>query len=139
VDANGSRKTPIVIHRAILGSFERFLGILIEHFGGAFPAWLAPVQAIVLPITNKQNKYAKTILAQLKELGIRVEMDDRNESIGKKIREAEMNKVPYMLIIGEKEEKARKVSIRGRNQKDHGSMKLEKFCEGLVAEILARK
>jgi len=139
VAADGSRKTPIVIHRAILGSFERFLAILIEHFGGAFPAWLAPVQATILPITEKQNKYADKVLKELSGTGLRVAVDDRNESIGKKIREAEMQKVPYMLIIGEKEMKAKTVAVRGRNQKDLGSMKLEKFAGKLLDEVAKKK
>jgi len=139
VDADGTRKTPIVIHRALLGSFERFFGILIEQFGGAFPAWLAPVQATILTITDRQNKYARELLEELKDLGIRASLDDRNESVGKKIREAEMHKIPYMLIIGEKEMKAKKVAVRGRNQKDLGEMKLEKFTDLLVTEILGRK
>lgn len=139
VDNDGSRKTPIVIHRALLGSFERFLAILIEHFGGAFPAWLAPVQATVLPISDKMNKYSRQIVEQLKSQEIRVTMDDRTESIGKKIREAEMQKVPYMLIIGEKEMKAKSVAVRARNQKDYGSMKLDKFIKKLEEEIKERK
>jgi threonyl-tRNA synthetase len=139
VDKDGSRKTPIVIHRAILGSFERFLGILIEQFAGAFPTWLAPVQATVLPISDKQKKYAKQVADELSELGLRVDMDERNESIGKKIREAEMQKIPYMLIIGEKEMKSKKVAARGRNQKDYGAIKLQKFQEMIVEEIVSRK
>lgn len=139
VSADGTRKTPIVIHRAILGSFERFMGILIEQFAGAFPTWLSPVQATILPITDKQNKYAKEVLAELKELGLRVEIDERNESIGKKIREAEMQKVPYMLIIGEKEMKSKKVAVRGRNQKDLGAIKLNKFQDIIVSEIVGKQ
>jgi threonyl-tRNA synthetase len=135
---DGSKKTPIVIHRALLGSFERFLGILIEHFGGAFPTWLAPVQAQILPISEKQNKYAQTILKELKANGIRAELDDRNESVGRKIREAEMQKVPYMIILGEKEAKAKSISVRARNQKDLGSMKLAKFVDRINKEISSR-
>lgn len=138
VAQDGSRKTPIVIHRALLGSFERFFGILIEHFGGSFPVWLAPVQATVLAITDKQNKYAKEVAAELKDLGIRVETDLRNESVGKKIREAEMKKIPYMFIIGEKEMKAKKVSARIRNQKDMNAVKLEKVATKIVNEIESR-
>jgi threonyl-tRNA synthetase len=139
VDKDGTKKTPIVIHRALLGSFERFLGILIEHYAGAFPAWLSPVQVKILPISDNQNKYAETILKSLKENNIRVELDDRTESIGKKIREAEMEKVPYMLILGEKEQKAKSISVRGRNQKDLGSMKLDKFIKKIQEEIIDRK
>ncbi len=147
VDKDGSKKTPIVMHRAILGSFERFLGILIEHFAGAFPVWLSPVQAKILPITDKQNKYSESVLAELKKAGIRAELDDRSESVGKKIREAEMEKVPYMLIVGEKEVKAKTVAIRTRNQparqsneggKDLGAIKLDKFIKQVSEEIQTR-
>jgi threonyl-tRNA synthetase len=135
VDKDGSKKTPIVIHRALLGSFERFLGILIEHFAGAFPTWLSPVQVKLLPITDKQNKYAQKVFEELETNNIRVELDDRSESMGKKIREAEMEKVPYMLILGEKEAKAKSISVRGRNQKDLGAMKLDKFLKKIKTEI----
>lgn len=138
VDQDGERKTPIVIHRAILGSFERFMAILIEQFAGAFPAWLSPIHAKVLPISEKQNKYAKNVMEQLKAAGIRAEIDDRNESIGKKIREAEMEKAPYMIILGEKEAEAEKISVRARNQKDLGAMKLSEFLETLKEEINER-
>jgi threonyl-tRNA synthetase len=135
VDEKGQKQTPIVIHRALLGSIERFMGILIEQFAGAFPTWLSPIQAKILPITDKQNKYAETVLAELKEAGIRAELDDRNESVGKKIREAEMEKSAYMLVIGEKEEKAKGVAVRGRNQKDLGVMKTAKLIEHIRKEI----
>ncbi|MGE5392620.1 MAG: His/Gly/Thr/Pro-type tRNA ligase C-terminal domain-containing protein, partial [Candidatus Saccharibacteria bacterium] len=120
------------------GSFERFMAILIEQFSGAFPAWLSPVQAMVLPISEKQNKRASEVLALLKENGIRAELDDRNESIGKKIREAEMDKAPYMIIIGEKEVEAEKIAVRGRSQKDLGQMDPVKFLETLKEEIGTR-
>jgi threonyl-tRNA synthetase len=139
IAADGNKKTPVAIHRVIYGSLERFIGILIEHYGGAFPAWLSPVQAKILPITDKQNKYAETVLAELKVSGIRAELDDRSESVGKKIREAEMEKVPYMLIIGEKEQKAKSISIRARNQKDLGSMKVDKFLKKIQVEIQNRE
>jgi threonyl-tRNA synthetase len=139
VNEKGEKSRPAVLHVAVLGSLDRFMGIVIEHFAGAFPAWLAPVQVKILPISDKQNKYSRKIYDNLAELGIRVELDDRTESVGKKIREAEMQKVPYMLIIGEKEMKAKKISVRGRNQNDLGAMKLEKFADKLVTEILGRK
>ncbi|MBX4205455.1 MAG: threonine--tRNA ligase [Candidatus Doudnabacteria bacterium] len=135
---DGTKQTPIVIHRALLGSFERFLGILIEHFAGSFPVWLSAIQAAVLPISEKQNKYAQEVVDELKAAGIRVALDDRNESIGKKIREAEMQKVPYMLIIGEKEAKAKSVAVRARNQKDLGAIKLDKFLNRVTKEITNR-
>ncbi len=136
--ADGSKKTPVAIHRVVYGSLERFIGILIEHFAGSFPVWLSPVQVKILPISDKLNKYSEKILAELKAEGIRVEFDDRNESVGKKIREAEMEKVPYMLIIGEKEERAKSVSVRGRNQNDLGTMKVSKLIEKIQKEISSR-
>lgn len=148
VDKDGSKKAPIVIHRALLGSIERFLGILIEQFAGAFPIWLSPVQVKVLPITDKQNKYAQTVVDKLKQNNIRTELDDRSESMGKKIREAEMEKIPYMLIVGEKEVTAKSVAVRARNQsarrslgeggKDLGAMKLDKFTKKILEEIKNR-
>ncbi|MEO8065640.1 MAG: threonine--tRNA ligase [Candidatus Doudnabacteria bacterium] len=138
VDKDGTKKTPIVIHRALLGSFERFMGILIEQFAGAFPVWLSPVQVKVLPITDKQNKYAHDVAHDLISHGIRTELDDRSESVGKKIREAEMEKIPYMLIVGEKEAKAKSVAVRGRHQKDLGEMKLDKFIKKVSDEIKTR-
>ncbi len=139
IGADGNKKTPVAIHRVVYGSLERFIGILIEHYGGAFPAWLSPVQVKMLPITDKQNKYSETLLSELKASGIRAELDDRSESVGKKIRDAEMEKAPYMMIIGEKEQKGKSVSIRGRNQKDLGSMKLDKFLKKIQAEIQNRE
>ena len=137
-DKDGKDKHPVMIHRAILGSAERFMMILIEHFAGAFPVWLSPVQTKILPITDKQNKYAETVLTELKAQGIRAELDDRSESVGKKIREAEMEKVPYMLIVGEKEVEAKSVAVRGRNQHDLGVMKLDKFIKKTSDEIQNR-
>jgi threonyl-tRNA synthetase len=136
--ADGSKKTPVAIHRVVYGSLERFIGLLIEHYAGAFPLWLSPVQVKVLPITDKQNKYAQTVVDQLKENNIRVEFDDRSESVGKKIREAEIEKVPYMLIIGEKEVEAKSVALRARNQKDLGTMELDKFIGKVSDEIKNR-
>jgi len=136
--ADGSKKTPVAIHRVVYGSLERFIGIIIEHFAGSFPVWLSPVQAKVLPITDKQNKYAGSVLQELKTRGIRAELDDRSESVGKKIREAEMEKVPYMLIVGEKEVEAQSVAVRGRNQHDLGVMKLAKFVNKVSEEIAKR-
>ncbi len=145
---DGKEQSPAVLHVTVLGSVERFMGVLIEHFAGAFPVWLSPVQAKILPISEKQNQYAQTVLEELKANGVRVELDDRNESIGKKIREAEMQKVPYMLIVGEKEVDAKSVAVRARNQparrslgeggKDLGTMKLDKFITKILEEIKTR-
>jgi threonyl-tRNA synthetase len=141
IDEKGERKTPIVIHRAILGSFERFMAVMIEHYGGAFPLWLAPVQVSILAISKKQNKYAKEVAKYLEELvpGIRIDLDIRDESIGKKIREAEMQKVPYMAIVGEKEMKGKKIAVRTRGNKDLGPLTPKKLSERLIEEIQKKK
>jgi len=138
VNEKGEAERIVMIHAAIMGSIERFLSVAIEHFAGVFPTWLAPVQAIILPISEKQIKEANSILNAMKGNGIRVEIDERNESIGKKIREAEMQKIPYMLVIGEKEIKEKKVAVRARNQKDLGALTLEKFTEKIKEEIATK-
>lgn len=141
IDSDGSRKTPIVIHRAILGSFERFLGILIEQYAGAFPLWLSPVQVTLLPISRAQNKYAKDLEKQLKQAmpNLRTELDDRDESVGKKIRDAQLQKIPYMLVIGEKEMKSKKVAVRTRAGKELGTMAVKKLVEKLAEELEKKK
>ena len=128
-NSTGAKKRPVVIHRAISGSLERFMGVFIEHCAGNFPLWLAPVQASILPITDKQNQYAQAIKEKLIEANWRVELNNQNESIGKKIREAEMQKIPYLLIIGDKEMEAKTIAIRKRGQGDLGQIKLEEFLE----------
>ena len=135
IDKEGNKKFPIMIHRAILGSFERFIGIITEHFAGAFPMWLAPVQVKVLPISDAHHDYAKQVQEKLEKAGIRVELDDRNEKIGYKIREAQLEKVPYMLVIGEKEISANSVGVRSRKDGDLGAMKLDEFVEKAVKEV----
>ena len=135
IDKEGNKKFPIMIHRAILGSFERFIGIITEHFAGAFPMWLAPVQVKVLPISDAHHDYAKQVQEKLEKAGIRVELDDRNEKIGYKIREAQLEKVPYMLVIGEKEILANSVGVRSRKDGDLGAMKLDEFVEKAVKEV----
>ena len=135
IDKEGNKKTPIMIHRAILGSFERFLGIITEHFAGAFPMWLAPVQVKVLSIADTHIDYAKQVKEKLEEKGIRVELDDRSEKIGYKIREAQLQKIPYMLIIGDKEIQNNAVGVRSRKDGDIGQMKLEQFIEKAEEEI----
>ncbi|MDO8522709.1 MAG: threonine--tRNA ligase [bacterium] len=129
VDENGDRKQPIMIHRAIIGTFERFIGILLEHFDGALPFWLSPVQVQILTINDKVLDYANKITAELKSKNIRIELDSRNESIGKKIREAELQRIPYLLVIGEKEASAGKVAVRERGKGDLGAMGLEEFLD----------
>ena len=135
IDSEGNKKTPIMVHRAILGSFERFLGILTEHFAGAFPLWLAPVQVKVMTIAEAHNEYANKVRDVLEEAGIRVELDERNEKIGYKIREAQLQKVPYMLILGDKEVEKNKVGVRERKAGDLGQMDLNEFVEKVKKEI----
>ena len=132
-DSDGKDKTPVIIHRAPLGSHERFIGFLIEHYGGAFPLWLAPVQVKVLPISEKQNEAAKKIVSELNNF--RVELDDRSESLGAKIRDAESQKLPYLLILGDKEIAAKSVAVRQRGKKDLGQMTLKQFTDKIEKEI----
>ncbi len=135
IDADGQPKRPVAIHRAIFGSFERFVGILTEHFAGNFPLWLAPVQVAVLPITDAQNDYAAEIYQKLREMKIRAEVDLRNEKITYKIREAETKKIPYMLVIGEREKINRNVSVRRHGKGDLGVFDLESFISRIKFEI----
>lgn len=135
IDSNGEKKTPILVHRAIFGSFERFIGIITEHFAGAFPVWLSPVQVSILPISDNQKEYAEKIKAILEEKEIRVELDARQEKIGYKIREAQLQKVPYMLILGEKEVEANAVGVRKRKEGDIGQMSIEDFVSMILKEI----
>ena len=129
IDSNGDKKTPILIHRALFGSFERFIGIITEHFAGAFPVWLAPVQVKVLPISDSQKEYARKIAEELGNKGFRVEVDDRQEKIGYKIREAQLQKIPYMLAIGDKEIAENAVSVRSRKDGEMGKMSVEEFAK----------
>ena len=136
--ADGEKHRPIMIHRVAFGSIERFIGILIEHFAGAFPTWLAPVQVKVLPISDKYSEYAKKVTDQLDEAGIRVELDTRSEKIGYKIREAQTHKIPYMLIVGQKEEENGVVSVRSRFLGDEGQKSLTEFIAAIKAEAAAK-
>lgn len=140
--ADGEKHRPIMIHRVAFGSIERFIGILIEHFAGAFPTWLSPVQVKVLPISDKYMDYAENVLAELKEAGIRAELDSRAEKIGYKIREAQMQKIPYMLVVGAKEEESGLVSVRSRFEGDEGQKLLGEFISSIeneIAEKIARE
>jgi threonyl-tRNA synthetase len=139
VGPDGEKHRPVMIHRTVYGSIERFIGILIEHYAGAFPAWLAPVQVKVLPITDRVHEYAMGIAAQLDGLGLRVETDLRNEKIGYKIREAQVEKVPYMLVVGDKEAESGGVAVRSRSKGDLGVMTLSAFSDQLKTEIEAKK
>jgi threonyl-tRNA synthetase len=134
-DSDGSEKTPVVIHRVIYGSLERFMGILIEQFAGAFPVWISPVQAKIIPITDAQQDYAFKICEQLKEEGIRAEVDDRSEKMQAKIRDAQMEKIPYMLIIGGREVEANAVSVRQRDEQDLGALPFSEFLAKIKEQI----
>jgi len=120
---------PIMIHRALFGSMERFFGVLIEHYGGAFPLWLAPVQVAVLPITDRVNEYAEEVVRELRAAGIRVESNLRSEKIGAKIRDAQLQKIPFMLVLGDREMEQKVVAVRERAQGDIGVMSLGEFKE----------
>lgn len=135
IGADGEKHRPIMIHRVAFGSIERFIGILIEHFAGAFPTWLAPVQVKILPISDKYAGYGKKVLQQLEEAGIRAELDTRSEKIGYKIREAQTQKIPYMLVVGQKEEAEGLVSVRSRFAGDEGASRLADFIAQIQKEI----
>jgi threonyl-tRNA synthetase len=138
VKQDGTEGVPVMLHRALLGSLERFMGILIEHCAGAFPLWLAPVQITVLPITDRAHAYAQSIRDQAMELGLRVEVDLRNEKVNAKIRDAQMQKIPYMLVLGDREAAAGTVSVRHRQQGDLGAQPLASFLERVMQEIRSR-
>lgn len=136
---DGQKHRPVMVHRVVYGSIERFIGILIEHYAGAFPVWLAPNQVRVMPITDKQKEYAQEITDKLFDLGYRVKIDDRSEKIGYKIREAQLQKVPYMLIVGEKEAESGTVAVRARGEGDQGAMSVDDFVARLAKEIEEKK
>ena len=133
--SDGQKHRPVVIHRAPFGSLERFIGVLIEHYAGEFPLWLAPVQAVVIPVSKNYFEYANNVLAQLKENGIRAEIDERNEKIGYKIRDWEIQKVHYMLIVGEKEQESGSVSVRKHKEGDQGALSLSEFINNIKLDI----
>ena len=135
IGEDGEKHRPVMLHRAILGSIERFIGVLIENYAGAFPTWLAPVQVEIMPIADSHLEYAETVKNRLEEVGIRAEIDSRNEKIGYKIREAQLQKVPYMLILGDKEKEANNVGVRSRKDGDIGAMELDDFIAKIVEEI----
>ncbi len=131
IGEDGQKHQPLMVHRALYGSIERFFGILIEHYAGAFPVWLAPVQAIVLPITDRQTEYARSVQKQLDAAGIRVTVDERAEKVNLKIREAQLQKIPYMLVVGDREQQNGQVAVRNRRHGDQGAKSIEAF----LAEI----
>jgi threonyl-tRNA synthetase len=135
--ADNAEHRPVMIHRALFGSYERFIGIMIEHYAGEFPLWLAPVQAIVLPISDRLNEYAKSVRERMRVPGLRVELDDRGESVGRKIREAELRKIPNMLIVGDREADTDSVSLRRHHEGDLGSVSMTDLIERLVGDIEA--
>ena len=135
IGADDKKHRPVMIHRAPFGSMERFVAVLIEHTGGKFPLWLTPEQAVVLPISEKFNNYAKKVVELLNNSDIRASIDERNETIGKKIRENELKRVPFLLIVGEKEMDANKISVRRQGEGDKGSMSVEEFASMVNQEI----
>jgi threonyl-tRNA synthetase len=136
--ADNAEHTPVMIHRALFGSFERFIGILIEHYAGEFPLWLAPVQAIVLPLADRHADYAREVQAVLSDAGLRADVDERTESVGRKIREAELRKVPYMLVVGDREAEQRAVALRRHREGDQGTVTIAEAVERLVGEAAER-
>jgi threonyl-tRNA synthetase len=138
IGPDGQAHQPVMLHRAILGSLERFFGVLIEHYAGAFPIWLAPVQVVVIPISERHHAYARDVFGQLRDAGLRVELDDRNEKMGYKIREAQTQKVPYMLVMGDKEVQNGQVSVRNRFLGDEGAESLAAFVTKIKGFIEAR-
>ncbi|MBP3433710.1 MAG: threonine--tRNA ligase, partial [Clostridia bacterium] len=135
VGEDGAKHRPIMVHRVVFGSIERFIGILIEHFAGKFPVWLSPLQVKILPITDKQEGYARELREKMKAAGIRVAVDDRNEKIGYKIREAQMEKVPYMLVVGANEAEAGQVAVRRRDKGDMGAVAADEFIQTVKKDI----
>jgi threonyl-tRNA synthetase len=139
VDEDGERKVPVMIHRAILGSMERFIGILTEEYAGAFPTWLAPTQVVVANITDSQSEYVAQVVAKLKTAGVRVKQDIRNEKIGFKIREHTLRKVPYLLVVGDKEKESGQVAVRTRKGVDLGVMSTDDFAQHVLEDIKSKK
>ena len=139
IGEDGQKHRPVMLHRVVLGSIERFIGVITEHFAGKFPLWLSPVQAVILPIAERHHEYALGLQKQLEEAGLRVECDTRSEKIGYKIREAQLQKTPYMLVVGDKEQEDGTVSVRHRKDGDLGSMSLPAFIEKAQAEIASRE
>ncbi len=138
VNEKNEKERIVMIHAAIMGSFERFMSIMLEHLGGAFPTWLSPVQVQVLPVSEKHNEYAQSIFEKLREGGIRVEIDESNETLGKKVRDAKIQKIPYLLVVGDKEVESKEVTVESRNEK-LGTMPLANFISNIQAEIKERK
>jgi threonyl-tRNA synthetase len=133
--ADNAEHTPVMIHRALLGSMERFAGILIEHYAGRFPVWLAPVQALLLPVADRHVDYAREVAARLREAGLRVQIDERSESVGKKVRDAELARAPYMLVAGDREQEGETVAVRSHEEGELGNLKVDEFAQRVNDEI----
>ncbi len=137
-DEHGERKRPVMIHRALYGSIERFTGILVEHFAGAFPAWLAPVQAVVIPIADRHTDYARSVATQLKDRGLRAAVEVSDDTIGAKIRRNQLRKIPYMLIVGDNEVSGETVSVRSRSGQETRDVKIADLAEKLAEEVSSK-
>jgi len=135
IEENGQKNQPIMLHRALMGSLERFFGCLVEHYAGAFPLWLAPVQVILLPITDQNQRYTDEVFKKLINSGFRVEKDLRNEKIGFKIREAQLHKIPYMVVLGKKEQENNSLAVRKRRSKETATLDIDSFIEKLSLEV----
>jgi threonyl-tRNA synthetase len=137
-DKDGSEKTPVVIHRAPLGTHERFIGFLIEQFAGAFPVWMSPTQVMVIPVSDKFEDYSQEVVSLLKQQGVRATIDNRNETLGARVRDAQNDKVPYMAIIGQKEVDSGTITLRKRNSKDLVAMSKEEFISQVLEKIKSK-
>ncbi|MBV9179970.1 MAG: threonine--tRNA ligase, partial [Acidobacteria bacterium] len=138
VAEDGSRKQPLMVHRALYGSIERFFGVLVEHYAGAFPVWLSPVQVVVIPIAERHVEYANRLAAQLAEVGVRAEVDPRSEKMNAKIREHALERVPFMLVVGDKEVQAGTVNVRSRGKEKTQDMSAQEFCQKITKLIATR-
>jgi threonyl-tRNA synthetase len=138
-DKDGTKKRPVVIHRVIYGSLERFIGVLIEHYAGAFPLWLSPIQVKIIPVRTNHNEYAKKVFELLKENNIRVELDDKDENLGGKVRDAKNNKIPYWVVIGDKEIESGKMTVESRDTGNLGQVSTEEFLKKLLEEVKNKK
>jgi len=136
--ADNAEHQPVMIHRALMGSYERFIAILIEHYGGELPIWLTPVQAIILPISDRHLDYGWTVRDQLLAAGVRAELDDRTESVGRKIRDAELRKIPFMLVVGDREQETQQVAVREHRRGDEGSVPVEEFIARVMQLVESR-
>jgi len=139
IDRNGKKKKPIMVHRAIIGALERFIGVLLEHYAGSLPLWLSPEQIWIIPVGSRHRKYAQAVKKELSSFNFRTELKDEAETVSKKIREGEIQKIPYLLVVGDKEIKTKSVRVRKRGKGDIGVTKLTKFLEKIKIEIEKKK